>query len=174
MTRDPRRILATAAAIITLATLVPVDRAPAQSINQRKTRVDATIVGSNKLYDGVFSSTGVSSVCGEIPKESSMTGTATFVVEYPNDDPGNAQVQSVAFGSNELVGTTRKTLSFRLNVHVRTPDGGKPNAYVLNTDTPAPKTSGVATLTKQGNQLTLKVSGQNEMGEKITLTVICL
>ena len=102
-----------------------------------------------------------------------MTGTATFVVEYPNDDPGNAQIQSIAFGSNELVGKTQKTSSFRLGVHVRTPDGGKPHAYVLNTDTPAPKTSGEAILSKVKNQLTLKVSGQNDMSEKIDLTVVC-
>lgn len=104
-----------------------------------------------------------------------MTGTATFVVEYPNDDPGNAPVQSIAFGSSELVGAVRKSTQFRLSVHVRTADGGKPNAYVLNTDPPGtPKTSGVATLTKKGNALTLTVTGQNEMGEKITLTVVCL
>jgi hypothetical protein len=173
MSRDPRRILAIAAAIIPLATLIPVDRAPAQSINQRKTKVDARIVGSNKLYDGVFSATGISSVCGEIPKESSMTGVASFVIEYPNDDPGNAQIQSIAFGSNQLVGKTQKTLSFRLSVHVRTPDGGKPHAYVLNTDPPAPKTSGEATLVRKGNQLTLEVRGENDMKEKIDLTVVC-
>lgn len=102
-----------------------------------------------------------------------MTGTASFVIEYPNDDPGNAPIQSIEFGSNELVGTARKSTQFRLSVHVRTPDGGKPNAYVLNTDTPSPKTSGVATLTKKENQLTLTVTGQNDMGEKITLTVVC-
>lgn len=173
MSRDPRRILAIAATIATVAMLVPLDRAVAQSINQRKTKVDATIVGSRNLYDGRFSATGVSSVCGEIPKESSMTGTASFVIEYPNDDPGNAPIQSIEFGSNELVGTARKSTQFRLSVHVRTPDGGKPNAYVLNTDTPSPKTSGVATLTKKENQLTLTVTGQNDMGEKITLTVVC-
>ena len=56
---------------------------------------------------------------------------------------------------------------------MRTPDGGKPHAYVLNTDPPAPKTSGEATLARKGNQLTLEVRGENDMKEKIDLTVVC-
>ena len=174
MTRSSGRILAIAAAIATVAALVPVDRSLAQSINQRKTTVDATIAGSRNLYDGNFSATGIASVCGEIPKESSMTGTASFVIEYPYDDPVNAPVQSIAFGSNELVGTAKTATLFRLSVGVRTANGGKPHAYVLNTDPPgSPKTNGTATLSKVKNQLTLKVRGQNEMGERIELTIVC-
>jgi len=174
MTRGPTRTLAIAAAFVTVAALVPIDRSPAQSINQRKTTVDATIAGSHNLYDGKFVATGTSRVCGEIPKESSMTGTASFVIEYPYDDPVNAPVQSIAFGSTELVGTARKATLFRLSVHVRTANGGKPHAYVLNTDPPGnPKTNGVATLSKVKNQLTLNVRGKNEMGETIDLTVVC-
>ena len=173
MTRDSRRTLAIAAAIVTAAALVPADRSLAQSINQRKTTVDATIAGSRKLYDGKFAATGTSSICGEIPKESSMTGTASFVIEYPSDDPVNAPVQSIAFGSTQLVGAVRTATLFRLSIAVRTADGGKPHAYVLNTDPPGAKTSGTATLSKVKNQLTLKVRGQNEMGETIDLTIVC-
>jgi hypothetical protein len=173
MTRGPGRILAIAATIVTVAALVPVDRLLAQSINQRKTTVNATIVGSRNLYDGTFVATGTSSICGEIPKESSMTGTAVFVIEYPSDDPGNAPVQSIAFGSTQLVGAARTASLFRLSIAVRTPDGGTPHAYVLNTDPPGAKTSGMATLSKVKNQLTLKVRGQNEMKETIDLTIVC-
>ena len=105
------RTLAVAAALVTVAVVAPLHRAGAQSINQRKTTVNATITGSHNLYDGNFAATGTSSVCGEIPKESSMTGTASFVIEYPYDDPGNAAVQSVAFGSAELVGAATTTTS---------------------------------------------------------------
>lgn len=173
-THRSARALAVAATIVVVAALVPIDRIEAQSINQRKTTVAATIAGSRNLYDGQFSATGTSSVCGEVPKESSMTGTASFVIEYPSDDPVNAPVQSLSFGSTQLVGARLKATEFRLRLGVRTANGGKPYAYVLNTDSPgAPKTNGTATLSKIRNQLTLRVVGQNEMGETIDLTVVC-
>jgi hypothetical protein len=146
--------------------------AQAQSINQRQTTALALIAGSHRLYDGSFAATGTSSVCGEIPKEASMTGVATFVIEFPSDAI-NEPLQSIAFGSNELVGGVTKASVFRLNVHVKTADGGTPPGYVLNTDDGKPKNVGTATLTNKAGVTTLKVVGQNDMGETNDLTVTC-
>jgi hypothetical protein len=142
----------------------------AQSINQRPTTAQALIAGSRGLYDGSFAATDTSSVCGEIPKE--VMGIATFVVEFPSNAI-TAPLQSIAFGSNELVGGVTKGTVFRLNVHVKTAQGGTPPAYVLNTDDGKPKNVGTATLTKKGGVTTLKVVGQNDMGETIDLSVSC-
>src|SRR5205809_8008621 len=86
----------------------------AQSIYQRRTTTKATIVGSHNIYDGTFIGTGVANMCGIIPKESSMTGTATFVIEYAYDDPGSSPGQSISVGSSQLVGNTPKATLFRL------------------------------------------------------------
>lgn len=147
--------------------------AEAQSIYQRKTTAKAVISGSNKLYDGTFIASGVSSICGEIPKESSMTGVATFVTEYPYDAPGNAAIQSIAFGSNQLVGKVNKAAKFRLNVAVRLPNGSKPFAYVLNTDDNRPKNSGTASRVKTRGIDKVTVVGKNERGETINFTLEC-
>ena len=98
---------------------------------------------------------------------------AVFVVEFPYDGTGNEPINSISFGSKELVGGVTKSTVFRMNVNVLTAKGGKPPAYVLNTDPPSPKNVGTATLTRKGNETTLRVVGQNDMGETIDLTVTC-
>jgi hypothetical protein len=146
--------------------------AQAQSINQRQTTALALIAGTHGRQDGSFAATGKSSVCGEIPKESSITGLAAFVVEFPSDAI-NQPLQSIAFGSGQLVGGVTKASVFQLNVHVKTAQGATPPGYVLDTDSGNPKNTGTATLTKKGGVTTLKVVGQNRDGETITLTVTC-
>lgn len=141
------------------------------SINQRKTTARVTITGSPKLRDGSYELTGTSGVCGEIPKEASLTGQAAFVVEFPNDGSPNDPINAISFGSGQLVGGVTKASVFRLQVNVRTANGGRPPAYVLNTDTP--KNTGQATLTVKGTTVTLRVTGQEVMGETINLEVTC-
>lgn len=158
MTNLSRSCLATP---VTLALAVALAGSPqnahAQSINQRETTAQALIAGSRNS----FSATGTSGVCGEIPKESSLTGVATFVVEFPSEDPGNQSIQSIAFGSRQPVGGVTKASVFRLIVAVLTANGARPPAYVLNTDPPGnPKNAGTATLTKNKGVLTLKVVGR--------------
>ena len=156
------------------ALAIPCHAASSQSINMRPTTARATIIGSRNLYDGTFHARGTSSVCGVIPKERSMTGVANFVIEFPSDALPNAGIQSIAFGSSKLVGKVTQTPSFRLAVGVLTAKGGRPPAYVLNTDPATPKNSGLATLTKtKAGALTLRVKGQNDMGQSIDLTVSC-
>lgn len=147
----------------------------AQSINGRKASPRATIAGSRDLYDGNFVATGVASACGVIPREASMTGTATFVIEYPSDVVATDQIQSVSFGSNELVDTVKTSSSFRFRIGVRLPNGSQPYAYVLNTDPPGTPNTGTATLeTKKDGSLTLTVTGKNDRGETVQFTMTCM
>lgn len=147
----------------------------AQSINNRKTSARATIAGSRNLYDGTFVATGVSSICGETPKEMSFNGTATFMIEYPSDAKATDQIQSISFGSNKLVEGVTKASLFTLNVGVLAKNGGRPYAYVLNTDPVTAKNTGTATLRKnKGGSVTLSVVGKNDMGQAIQLTVTCM
>lgn len=165
---------ALSAVLIAAALAIPCNTATAQSINMRQTSARATIIGSRNLYDGTFNARGTSSVCGVIPKEMSMTGVANFVIEFPSDALPNAGIQSIAFGSSKLVGKVSQTPAFRLAVTVLTAKGGRPPAYVLNTDSGTPRNSGIATLTKtKAGALTLRVKGQNDMGQTIDLTVNC-
>lgn len=160
-------------ALALAACAVALSWAQSSPINQRPTAAQALIAGSRGRYDGAFALTATATVCGEIPKESSITGTAVFVIEFPYDGTGNGPINSIAFGSKELVGGVMKSTSFRLNVTVVTAKGGRPPAYVLNTDPPTPKNVGTATLTRQGSEITLHVVGQNDMGETIDLKVTC-
>ena len=147
-------------------------RSQTPSINQRPTVARVQIAGSPKRRDGSFSLTGTSGVCGEIPKEASLSGRAIFVVEFPNDGRPNDPISAISFGSHELVGGVTKASIFTLNVTVRTANGGQPPAYVLHTD--RPKNTGQATLTTKGNTVTLRVTGQEVMGETIDLEVTCM
>jgi hypothetical protein len=152
--------------------------APAQpfagqsAINQRSTSARATIGGSPRDRDGSFQAAGVSGVCGEIPKEASLTGQATFVIEFPSD-PASGTITAIAFGSHQLVAGVTKATAFRLMVGVVTAKGGRPPHYVLNTDSGQARNAGTATLTNNNGETTLKVIGQNDMGETIDLTVTC-
>lgn len=148
--------------------------AQTQPFNDRKASARATIVGSRRLYDGTFAASGVAQVCGEMPAMMSMTGTATFVIEYPLDAKDTDQIQSISFGSSQLVGSVRKTSSFRFSIAVRLPNGSRPYAYVLNTDPPGTTNSGTATLVKnKGGGLTLTVAGTNDRKETVKFSMTC-
>ena len=163
---DPR--LGIVAALLAAGAVTSADQS--SSINGRKTTARATITGSPKLRDGAFTASGVSGICGVIPKE--VMGEANFVIEFPNDAP-TGTITSVAFGSKELVDGVTKSTRFRLSVAVLTAKGGRPPAYVLNTDSARGKASGTAVLSEAKGVTTLSVIGHEEMGETIDLTVVC-
>jgi hypothetical protein len=146
-------------------------RPQSPSINHRPTVAKVRIAGSPKLHDGSFELTGTSGICGEIPREASLSGQAIFVVEFPNDGRPDDPISGISFGSHQLVGGVTKASIFTLNVTVRTANGGRPPAYVLHTD--RPRNTGQATLTTKGNTVTLKVTGQEVMGETIDLEITC-
>src|SRR5262245_5541019 len=68
------------AIVLLIAIAAPPAGAP-QSIYQRPIEAGAVISGSPKLRDGSYQLTGTAAMCGEIPKEASLTGEATFVIE---------------------------------------------------------------------------------------------
>jgi len=145
--------------------------AQSPSINQRPT-IARALIGSSRIRSGDFKSAGTSGICGEMPKE--VMGIARFVIEFPSDVVPGATLMSIAFGSDQLVGRVTKATVFRLNVNVKTANGGTPPAYVLNTDGTIPNSSGTATLTPGANgAVTLRVVGQERDGETIDLTVTC-
>jgi len=151
---------------IVIAVLASVVAPRAQSPLARQITADALITGSPRLRDGVHSLVGEAAACGVIPKESSLTGVANFVIEVAGLTSGT--MTSITFGSRDLTGRLDKTGSFRLTV-------GVPRAphYVLNTDPPKNGNMGEATISTLKGVTTLKVVGQNDMNERIDLTVTC-
>jgi len=164
------------ALLILAALAIPPQQVVAQSsVNMRKTTTRVTIAGSHGLYDGSFNSAGTSSICGELPAEMNFAGVPSFIIEFPSDAlPESAGVQSISFGSTQLVGKVVTASKFQLNIAVAGPKIGRPYAYVLITTQGKPKNTGVATLTKtKGGSVTLRVKGQNDRNETIDLTVTC-
>jgi hypothetical protein len=157
---------------IVLSLVVAVAAAQAPSIYGRSIGAGATISGSPKLRDGVFQLAGRAAICGEIPKEASMTGEATFVIELAGDTTGS--MTTITFGAKGLAGRQATTSAFRLTVGVTTAQGGRPPHYVLNTDSPRSGNSGTATLTQTSDgAATLKIVGRNEANETIEFTATC-
>lgn len=160
-------------AVVMLALAAPVHPTATQapSIYQRPIDARATITGSPKLRDGQFQLAGKAAMCGVIPKESSMTGEATFVIEISDGTTGS--MTTITFGSKQLASPANPATLFRLSVGMVTSDGGRPPLYVLNTDPPRQGNSGTATLSTVKGVSTLKVVGRNEANESIELSVTC-
>jgi hypothetical protein len=137
---------------------------------QRPTEV-TVVFANSRTYTGTYRTTAPSRICGELAPELNFSGKRAFVIEFPDAD--NTQVTNVAFGSTTLVSGTTTTGSFRLNVGVKLANGGQPPQYVLNTDPPSQRVSGTATRATASGTDTIKVTGANEMGETIELTVVC-
>lgn len=164
------------AVLLSVALLAQPVASQSPSIYQRHTTAKALITGSPRLRDGSYQANGTSSICGVIPKEASLTGEATFVVEFPSETPQQSpgSITSIAFGSRELAsGKDGKSARFRLDIGVVNAMGRQPAAYVLNTEPPRPNNEGLATLTRTAGELTLSVTGKEEGGETISLNVTC-
>ena len=145
----------------------------APAVYQRPTTVTIVISGVPGDRTGSYEMKAPSSICGEIPKEASLTGEAVFIVEFPSDMPAGGRITSVAFSSNQLVAGVKRSTRFRLTAGIVRADGGKPALYVLNTDSGQPKNVGGATLAATKGTVTLMVTGQNDLGETVELTVSC-
>jgi hypothetical protein len=155
--------------IALVVVLAAAQSAAGQNIYQRATAVKALIGGAARDRAGEYNASGTSSLCGEVAKEASLTGEGGFIVEFPGAD----KITSIAFGSNQLVGTVTTANRFRLSVGVINAQGGRPPLFVLNTDTGQKGNSGVATLIKGKTGVTLQVKGENDMRETINLTLTC-
>ena len=163
-----RPSLAWILALVLAATTIAAQELP---YNQRPADVRIVMSTSRGLYDGEYTFSQVAQVCGEVPKDRNFSGVAEFIVHFP-DDAGNGQVTDVSFNSKKLVAGVTTTTTFHLNVSVHSPKIGSPNAYVL--DTEQPKMTGTVTLSTPSPGTTqLKVTGVNDRGESIDLTMTC-
>jgi hypothetical protein len=140
---------------------------------QRPTEVTAVLGNSPKLYDGRYSTSQVSRMCGETDPLQSFTGQRIFVVEYPLDYSAGTDIVDVRFSSRSLVGAARQTSTFLVSVTVKAKIGGQPPAYVVDTERPAPDNSGSASLQVVGGVATLSVRAVDQLGQTLDLTVVC-
>jgi hypothetical protein len=155
-------------ALVLAATTIAAQELP---FNQRPADVRIVMSTSRGLYDGEYTFSQIAQVCGEVPKDRNFSGVPAFIVQFP-DDAGSGQVTDVSFDSKTLVGGVTTTTTFHLNVSVKSPKIGSPNAYVL--DTERPKMTGTATLSTPSPGTTqLKVVGVNDLGQTIDLTLRC-
>jgi hypothetical protein len=140
---------------------------------QRPTEVTAVLGNSPRLYNGKYSTSQVSRMCGETDPLQSFTGQRIFVVEYPLDYNGTAEIVDVRFSSRSLVGPIRQTNTFFVSVTVKAKIGGQPPAYVVDTERPAAGNSGTASLEIKGGVTRLSVRGVDQLGQTLDLTVVC-
>ena len=145
--------------------------AQSPSIHQRPIDASATITGSPRLRDGQFTLAGKAAICGVIPKEASLTGEATFVIEVAGDTAGS--MTSITFGSRQLVGAVTTATQFNLSVGMVPGNGGRPPEFVLNTNSARPGNAGTASLNVAKGVTTLKVVGGNDANERIELNATC-
>jgi hypothetical protein len=138
----------------------------------RPTSVAATMGNSPKLYNGAYTSSGIARMCGEADPLQSFTGQRIFLVEFPLDYSGGSVVD-LRFSSRTLVGSVRETGNFFVSVTVKAANGGAPPAFVVDTERPAPRNSGTATLSGKGGTASLQVLASDALGKTLDLTVEC-
>jgi hypothetical protein len=143
-----------------------------ESLMRRPVTVSATLGSSPTLYNGQYTSSGVGRMCGETDPLQSFSGQRQFVVEFPLDDNGGSVVD-LRFSSKTLVGSVRQTATFFVSITVKAANGGAPPAYVMDTERPAPRNSGTASLTMVKGEATLTVKGSDSLGQTLELTVTC-
>jgi hypothetical protein len=144
--------------------------AAAQSYNERPASV-VVVMSNSRTYAGTYQLKEVARVCGEVPGDRNFAGVPSFIVQlYP--ESGSGEVTDVTFGSSSLVGGVMTTGKFDLSVKVESPRIGKPSAYVLDTSRPNIKGNATLTAPTKGT-VTLHVTGANDLGEAIDLTLTC-
>lgn len=157
---------------IGLVALLAVSQASQDPWIQRPTDVSIVMSTSRGKYDGSYTLSLPSSICGEVPKDRNFSGVAAFIVQFPYPDPLDHDISDVTFNSKVLVGGVTTTDKFYLSVSVQSPTIGRPAAYVL--DTLQPKMTGTASLkTLSPGTVQLKVDGVNDRGETVNLTLVC-
>lgn len=153
--------------------LVGAEGASAQaSLMGRPVTISATLGNSPKLYNGQYTSSGVGRMCGETDPLQSFTGQRQFVIEFPLDYNGGSVVD-LRFSSKTLVGSVRQTATFFVSITVKAANGGAPPAYVVDTERPAPRNSGTATLNMVKGETALTVKASDSLGQTLELTATC-
>ena len=142
------------------------------SLLQRPTGVSAVLQNSPKLYDGSYTGSGVSRMCGEVDPSQSFAPARSFLVEYPLDLSNNATITDVRFGSTALVGGVKETQKFHVSITVKRGTGSPP-AYVVDTERVPSSGSGKAVLNVANGIARLRVTAQNPLGAELDLIVTC-
>ena len=156
--------------LMVLLLAVDVVEAPTAPFDLRPADVTVTLSHhGDSRWDGTFQASDVARLCGELPPEYWMVGVRHYTVGFP--DNFDLDISDVSFNSNDLVAGATSTDSFFVSATVRTPEGYSKAADVL--DTSRPNNSGHAELSVVDGIDTLKVSGTNDEGVQIDLTVVC-
>jgi hypothetical protein len=162
-----------AAATLATVWLSSPERAHSQdALFQRPTQVEATMANSNR-YTGQYAGNQVARVCGETDPMQFFSGERAFLMEYPLDYDGVAEIVDVRFHSKTLVAGATETDKFYVSINVKSDLGGQPPAYVVDTERPTPNQSGHAWLERSGGTERIRVEAVNELGETLKLTFHC-
>ena len=138
------------------------------TISRRPVDIALTIANS-RTYAGSYRATGISRGCGNMVL--SMTGQEkAFNVEFPYE--GDFEIVDLSFAADTLAPGT-ETDKYYLSVSLKTKDGGRPPSFVLRTKEPRFKETGKAQLAVDGGTAQLTVSGSNDLGETLKMTVVC-
>ena len=129
----------------------------------------ALSIGNSRTYAGSYRASGISRGCGNMVL--SMTGQENaFNVEFPYE--AEFEIVDLSFAADTLA-TGTETDKYYLSVSLKTKDGGRPPSFVLRTREPRFKETGKAQLAVDGGTAQLTVSGSNELGETLKMTVVC-
>ena len=123
------------------------------------------------MYPGTYKASETARICGETDPTQFITGERTFLIEFPAD--GDPEITDLRFDSKELVRGVATTTKFHVSVTVKAKDGGRPPAYVVDTERPTPGDSGRASLTVTGGTAELNVTAADSLGQTLNLTVVC-
>jgi hypothetical protein len=149
-------------------------RALAQpAIWQRPSSVAATIINSPTLYNGGYTGSLKSRICGET--DPMYTGSHAFVFEYPVIDDPNAikGITDVRFSSAELISGVKTTAKFHVSITVSPSGvGGSPPAYVVDTTIPG-RGTGSATLMMKGAELEVNILAVDPLGQELRMKITC-
>ena len=138
------------------------------TIHHRAADIRLTIANS-KFYSGTYHASGVSRTCGN--SMVFMNGNVDgFNFEFPYE--GTFEINDVNFAADTLKAGVL-TPSYYIDLNLTTKDGGHPPGWVLRTNQPKYGETGTVLLTVNGNVATLKIKGQNKMGETLDMTVVC-
>lgn len=138
------------------------------TVHHRAADIIATITNS-RFYSGTFTASGVSRTCGN--SMVFMNGNKDgFNFEFPY--AGTFEINDVNFAADTLkVGVASS--SYYIDLNLTTKDGGHPAGWVLRTNQPKYGETGTVLLTVKGSVATLRISGQNKIGEMLDMTVVC-
>ena len=140
---------------------------------QPPTQVAATLGNSPRRYNGTYTASQVSRVCGELDPALSF-GPRAFVVEFPLDYDGVSEIKDVRFTSKALVGPVKETGAFFVSISVKSQVGGEPPAYVVNTERAGSSAGGTASLDVSRGVTRLTVKAVDELNQTLDMTIVCL